>query len=193
MGNYKNTELSNIVYYCLEEGKYIIEKWKDIPNYEGIYQASSLGRIKSLERKRTAANNSIANVRERILKQGENKYIFVVLMTEGKLKTINVHKIIAICFLNHKPCGHKFVINHKDHDRFNNNFLNLEIITNRENTNKKHIKKQSNYTGVFKVKGAKSIKYASSICINGKRIHLGTFDTEKEASIAYENKLQAIT
>ena len=67
---------------------------------------------------------------------------------------------------------------------------NLEIVTSRKNTNKKHLKSTSKYTGVSW--NTKSNKWKSQIRINNKDIYLGLFINEKQASIAYNNKLKEL-
>jgi hypothetical protein len=159
------------------------EIFKDIPGYEGIYQVSNLGNVKSLKTQK-----------EKILKSCKSDkshgYKLVVLRKDSKSKTYTVHQLVAMVFLNHKPCRYKFVINHKDFNRTNNNVNNLEVITMRENSNKKHLKSTSKYTGVSFCK--KSKKWISQIYYNNKHIYLGAFNTEKEASIYYKNAIVSI-
>jgi len=157
-----------------------MEIWKDVINYEGIYQVSNYGVVKSLGNK--------ALRKEKILKQGLNKngYLFVILC-KGNNKHFYIHHLVAINFLNHTPNGNELVINHKDFNKLNNKVDNLEVITNRENTNKKHIKSSSKYTGVTLHKASK--KWISSIYLKGKRINLGLFINEYDAHLAYEKVL----
>ncbi len=164
-----------------------IEIWKDVKSYEGIYQVSDLGRIKSLERK-VSNGMGFRIVKERILKQKPNKklgYYCVNMYKDTISETNMVHKLVAIAFLNHIPCGYDLVINHKDLNKLNNYSVNLEIITMRENCNLKHIKSSSVYVGVGwnKLKN----KWTSVAYANGKSNFLGYFTNEHEASIAYNN------
>jgi hypothetical protein len=94
-------------------------------------------------------------------------------------------------FLGHKPCGYKLVVNHIDFNKLNNNLVNLEIITNRENCNKKHLKSSSKYVGVAWCKASK--KWRAMIDINNKSNYLGLYNTELEASNAYQNKLLSLS
>jgi hypothetical protein len=70
------------------------EIWKDVPNYDGFYQVSNLGNVKSFYKKN-----------EKILKQGINRYgyKFVSLSKNNKQKTIKTHQLVAMAFLNHTP------------------------------------------------------------------------------------------
>ncbi len=157
--------------------KNIMEIWKTINGFED-YQISNYGRVKSFKLNK-----------ERILKHGlSSNYYVVGLCNNYGLKTKQVHQLVAIAFLNHIPCGHKMVINHKDFNKLNNHVDNLEIVTNRENTNLKHIKSSSGYIGVYLFK--RDSKWYARILIKGKRIHLGVFNNEYDANLAYQNKLK---
>ena len=162
------------------------EIFKDIPNYEGMYQVSNLGNVKSLERK-VYSNNKLHYIqKENIL----NKYIStrgyysVTLSKNSKTKTRTIHQLVAIAFLNYKPDKTtKIVVDHIDANKLNNNLNNLQLISNRENINKD--KKRELPTGVTK----ENNKYRVKIFINKKSEHLGMFNTIDEASKAYKNKL----
>lgn len=96
----------------------MIETWKDVVGYEGLYQASSFGRIRSQK--------------FRIMKPYPcNGYQRICLSRNGIVKKEYVHRIIAACFVE-KPSGKDFV-NHKDHNRLNNAADNLEWLTRLEN------------------------------------------------------------
>ena len=102
----------------------MIEIWKDIEGYEGLYQVSNLGRVKSLW-----------FGKEKILKGGKDSsgYIFVVLSKEGKIKYFQIHRLVASAFLdnsNNLPC-----INHINEDKTNNRVENLEWCTYQYNNN----------------------------------------------------------
>ncbi len=154
-----------------------MEVWKTIKGFEN-YEVSNLGRVKSLKYNK-----------ERILKFSilSNGYKVVDLYNNNIRKTKKIHQLVAIAFLNHNPCGMELVVNHKDFDKLNNNVNNLEIVTNRENTNKKHIKSSSKYVGVFWESNAK--KWRSRICLKDGRKHLGLFKNEYDAHLAYQKEL----
>lgn len=132
------------------------------------------------------------NKKTKILKQilGNDGYLFVCLYGENGMCTKKVHKLVAESFLNHVPCGHKLVVNHKDFNRLNNNIKNLEIVTTRENTNRKHIKSKSIFVGVSWHESCS--KWRAGIKINGIRKHLGLFENEIDAHNAYQNELKRI-
>ena len=156
------------------------EIWRDVVNYEGLYQVSNFGNIKSIKK----------NKNLKLLPNKRNGYYEVSLSKMGIVKRTKVHQLVAIAFLNHTPSGMKLVVNHKDFDINNNSLDNLEIITQRENCNFKHIKSISKYVGVTWSKQSK--KWTSRICVNKERIYLGLFDKELDAHNAYQNKLSEI-
>lgn len=156
-----------------------METYKDVIGYNGDYQVSNLGNVKSLKFNK-----------EKVLKPCCNSadgYYRINLVINGKPISRLVHQLIAESFLNHNRCKMKLVINHIDFNRINNNINNLEIVTFRENTNQKHLKSTSKYTGVSWDKSRS--KWSSKIRINGKMVNLGRFTNELEASEAYQKKL----
>ena len=168
------------------------EIWKDIPNYEGYYQASNLGRIKSLSRIVLRKGKYPFMSKEKVLKPAliPLGYCQIVLHKNGIKKGKSIHSLVAESFLNHKPNGHKLVVNHKNFNREDNRVENLEIITNRENTNQKHKKSKSKYIGVTWHKRVN--KWTAQILYKRKNIHLGCFNNEIDAHNAYQNKLKEI-
>lgn len=104
----------------------MIEIWKDILGYEGLYQVSNLGNVRSLNYRRSG--------KTKLLKQGtDNGYKRVELSKNGKKKKYWVHRLVAIAFISN-PNNYKEV-NHKDEDKSNNNVNNLEWCTREYNNN----------------------------------------------------------
>lgn len=164
-----------------------MEIWKDIPDYEGIYQVSNLGNVKSLSRIR-GGNGGNYLLPERILKNKINNHgrPCVNLSKEGIVKTLMVHQLVAMAFLNHKPNGHTMVVDHIDNNPLNNKLSNLQIITHRANSTKDRKGYTSKHTGVFFCKN----KWRAQITINKQKKELGYFDCEIKASKAYQNELK---
>ena len=103
------------------------EIWKDIPGYEGCYQVSTLGRVKTVERLTKRKNGTSFTVQERIKKQriGTSGYYMVDLKVDRKSKTFRVHKLVAMTFLNHTPNKYKEVVDHIDNNKLNNLIIKL--------------------------------------------------------------------
>lgn len=165
-----------------------MEIYKSVLGYEGIYEVSNLGNVKSLSRTILVQGKNPYITKERILKPGINtKGYYVVVLCNGNQKTRKVHQLVAEAFLNHVPCGMKLVVDHKDGNKLNNEESNLQILTNRQNLSKGTPNKTSKYIGVHLSKHG---TYRASIQINGKDMALGSFKTEEEARDAYLNKLK---
>lgn len=152
--------------------------WFDIPKYETLYKINKKGQVKSFNGK--------------LLKGGLNDkgYLYYHL-TKSKYnsKKIACHKLMAITFLNHKPCGHKVVVDHINNNREDNRLENLQLVSNRINCTK-DAKSKSGMVGVSFMKNRS--KYRARIKINGKEVHLGLYKTSEEASKAYQNKLKEL-
>ena len=167
------------------------EIWKDIPGYEGFYQASSSGLVRSVNRNVfMKRNNCYKNLKGKIKRFSTSKhgYFLCQLSKEGVNITYSAHKLIAMTFLDHVPdFTLEKVVNHINFNKKDNRVLNLEIVTQRENANRKHIKSTSKYVGVFWNKTKK--KWIASISYKSKKKYLGAFDDEYKASLAYQNEL----
>ena len=111
------------------------EVWKDIPEYEGLYQASSLGRIRTVEGKVTKNRKYNRRVwKSRIMKgRGNNNAagMRVGLWKDGKVKDFLVARLVARTFLGEPLPG--YTVNHKDGNRMNNQIDNLEWLSRGDN------------------------------------------------------------
>ena len=140
-----------------------MEEWRDIKGYEGLYQVSSLGRVKSLK-------DSHDNYREKILKPGNVRgYLHVNLYKDTKRKTYRIHRLVAEAFISN-PNNYEEV-NHKDEDKTNNCVSNLEWCTREYNmsygTINKRISENHKLSGRYK--GSKNPKSHKVICITTNR------------------------
>ena len=162
-----------------------MEIWKSIEGYEGLYEVSNFGNVKSLSRTITKGNITYVT-KDKILKQSVDSvgYPYVNLSDYKKQKTFRIHQLVAVAFLNHTPDKHKgLVIDHIDCNKLNNMTTNLQLITNKKNTSKDRKNKTSKYTGVSWHK--QSNKWLAQFRENGSVKYLGTFETEEEARDAY--------
>ena len=112
-----------------------MEEWKDIKGYEGIYQVSNFGRVRSVERKVRANICGFRIVKEKILSmcKSKNGYYTVVLSKSGKNKSLSIHRLVAKEFIDN-PKQYKEV-NHKDENKLNNCVENLEWCNRKYNAN----------------------------------------------------------
>lgn len=117
----------------LEMGAVLMrEEWKDIKGYEGIYQISNKGEVRSLDRIVHGRNDYFQ--KGVILKQANNgNYNFVSIQVNGKQKKLYIHRAVAEHFIPN-PLGLKEV-NHKDENKQNNSVENLEWCTSKYNAN----------------------------------------------------------
>lgn len=109
------------------------EVWKDIKDYEGHYQVSNQGRVKSLKR-----------VKEQILKPGRDKdgYLFVILYKNNKMKYCFIHRLVAQSFIPNPQNLPQ--VNHKNEDKTDNKVDNLEWCDSKYNNNYgTHIQRQA--------------------------------------------------
>ena len=158
------------------------EEFKDIEGYEGLYQVSNLGNVKSLKFNK-----------ERILKAaiGSSGYLAVTLTKYGIQKRNQTHQLVATTFLGHTPNGFKgLIIDHVDNNPLNNKVENLQLTTTRHNLSKDRKGGSSEYVGVSWNNAAN--KWTARILIDGKRKFLGYFTDELDAAEAYIIELQKL-
>jgi hypothetical protein len=180
MENYKNLSLEDIVYID-DNGVTCVEQWKDIPDYEGLYQASNLGRIKSLKKPRKkSTNNPNSFVRERIMKASLSQKYLNTGLYKDKYKQFLVHHLIALSFMNFKANIGNIVIDHKNNISTDNRLVNLQLISRRNNNNK-DAKNKTGAIGVYTNKGF----YYARINFNGKNYNLGSFKNVLDAKNKY--------
>jgi len=164
--------------------------WIDIPEYEGYYQINRLGEIKSIKRK-IINNQGIKQVRkETVLKPrlGNKGYLYVVLCKSNIRKTINVHQLMGITFLNYVRDGTtKLVVDHIDNNPLNNKLENLQILTQYQNRIKDIKGCSSNFPGVGWSKFHN--KWRVRIQYNNIRKNVGYFNNEQDAITACKNEL----
>jgi len=166
------------------------EIFKEVKGYEGIYEVSNFGRVKSLARLDTMNRQ----LKERILKAATNSkgYKHVLLCIEGKTKTIYIHSLVAEAFLGYIRDGNinTGVVNHIDEDKLNNNVENLEVVSARENLIHSRTKRRASGLPA-NIKQRPNGRYAVQIFHGTKgdkcQWCLGTFNNVKEAVAARDD------
>lgn len=151
------------------------EIWKDVTiehkgvsyNFNGLYQVSNLGRVKSLNYKRTN--------KEKLLKTKANKegYHQVILCKDGKHIPVYVHRLVATAFIDN-PNNYSLV-NHKDENPSNNVWTNLEWCTVQYNTKYSRYKYKGNATN--HPTGSEAFNTRKVLCVETGQV----FSTVKEA------------
>ena len=118
----------------MENNSQEIEEWRSIEGYEGLYQVSSLGRVRSCDRF-VNSNGGTRLHKGKVLKPGMYRvgYLHVVLCKEGKPTAFSVHRLVYEAFHGKIPEGMQ--VNHIDEDKSNNSLNNLNLMTPKENTN----------------------------------------------------------
>lgn len=179
----------------------MMEEWMPIKGYEGLYEISNLGNVKSLERDINSTwgtQNVKIKRKERILKYGYDSsgYAQVKLCNNDKGRTMLVHHLVWDAFGNGERNGRKIQIDHIDGNKKNPSIQNLRLATNRQNvTNYVSNKKKSGLpTGVsYDPARINQInKYGARIKIGNKNKYLGRFPTVELASKAYQKALMTL-
>lgn len=98
------------------------EIYKDIPGYEGLYQISNLGNVKSVKKNKLLAKNN-----------NGTGYLYARLSKNSQVKNHYIHRLVAIAFLDNPDNLPQ--VNHIDEDKTNNRVDNLEWVTAKENSN----------------------------------------------------------
>jgi hypothetical protein len=158
-----------------------MEVWKPIKGYEGLYEVSSLGNVKSL--------NKYHHRREQILKPKIDKYgyLCVKLSKNGKPKDYTVHRLVANTFIGESD----LTVNHKDKNRQNNNIENLEYMSVKDNVRyslAQKIKSINLTTGETKIYSSmKSVKEDGHIQANVWKCLKGIKKTHHNCKWRYVN------
>jgi len=168
------------------------EEWNPIKNYEGRYEISNYGRVKSLSKQWKLHHGGLCKRKEKILSQKINSvgYPAIDLSKQCKRKSFNIYHLVWDHFGNAKRNGYKLQVDHKDENKLNSQIDNLQLLTQRENTVKYYRTKKttSNYDGISFYK--RYDKFVARITLNKKRILLGYFKSEIDAANEYQRALK---
>lgn len=154
------------------------EQWRSVPHPVGWYEASDLGRIRSLKNAWGRNRSEPKILKPYNYESGQG------LMLKGKTR-VKVHSLILLAFVGKRPAGQ--VIDHVDGNPFNNNLSNLRYCTPSQNGHN-----STKARGVSGLRGVTPSKHGhrweARLRLQGQRIHIGSFRSKIEASLAYERK-----
>lgn len=161
-----------------------VENWRDIPGFEGMYQISDLGRVKSLDRIVTY-KDGFRKYKGRGLKlqSGGEGYLKIELYKNNSYCRFSVHRLVMLAFEGDSD----LVVDHINSIRSDNRLVNLRYLSHRDNVSRGMVNKTSQYTGVSWDKDKQ--KWRAYLRINTKGYSLGTFNLEEEAHQAYQKSL----
>lgn len=155
----------------------LIEEWKDIKGYEGAYQVSNLGRVKSL--------NYNGTKKEKILigsKVGRG-YKIVSLSKNGKIKNFLIHRLVYKAFVGNIPQG--LQVDHVSNNKTDNRLQNLQLLTPSENCKKKYID-NPNY------KNSGGLPKKKIICLNNNQIYESISQASRRLNLSCGNIHKAL-
>lgn len=162
------------------------EIWKDIPDWEGFYQASNYGRIRSLDRE---INKHKLKGRVLVLRPDKDGYLKLNLWRNQIPHYRGSHRLVLSAFLYKSD----LMVDHIDGDVTNNKLENLRYCNARENQTFSNVKKPNKTCASFGVMYRKDNgKFRARISIGGKDITIGHYDNEQDAADAYLKKLKEL-
>jgi hypothetical protein len=172
------------------------EEWKDIKGYEGYYQISNKGNVRSLDRilnqRFKHGRYEDRRIKGKLLATTDNGngYLIVNLNKNNKRKNYYVHRLVAEHFIGEIPEG--YVINHKDYDKYNNAVDNLEIITQKENI-MHSIPNMEGPNRKFKDYKKRYIRYKNNgYEVTVKKVYIGRYQTLQEAINARDLAIESL-
>lgn len=102
------------------------EQWKPVPGFEGLYEVSDHGNVRSLDRMTTGPSGTIRRRRGRLLRVNySSNYPMIALSKNGKPSAHSIHRLVAAAFLGIPPNADELHVCHWDGDRTNNHVSNL--------------------------------------------------------------------
>lgn len=163
-----------------------MEIFKDIPGYEGLYQVSNLGNVKSVKRTVITPAGLHRKIKEKILSKALSQgYLIVIMSKDGKNYTKLIHQLSAMAFLGHIPNGKTIVVDHKNNIKKDNRIENLQLVTVRVNSTKDRTNPGVTWR-------ESQNRWRSRIQINKKELFIGSFRSIEEANNSYEDVLAMV-
>jgi hypothetical protein len=171
-----------------------METWKSPPGYQGLYEISTYGRIKSKSKTIYQSNGHPMTFPSKILKPElrANGYLYVMLCKNGKRKTYKISRLVAQTFIPNPV--HLPIVNHKDENKLNNCVDNLEWCTQKYNVNysiKKHPQRLAALNKRLIAENEKRQKQI--VCMNETGEVVKTFSSLREASRKLHISLSSIS
>lgn len=156
------------------------EAWKDVPGYEGRYRVSDLGRVWSLHHGRVLTP-----------KRSAHGYQAVTLCKGGAKRRFYIHRLVACSFLP-KPGAECREVNHVDLNKANNRADNLQWVTHRENQRHAYENGRTDFRRPLRIDNKTGMAgvcphgrgFQASLCHNGIRHYLGTYEGVEDAKAA---------
>jgi hypothetical protein len=169
----------------------VLEEWRPVKDYEGLYEVSNLGNVKGLDRKIHHWQGGESFITGKILTRhfDGRGYAVVHLSKDNKGKLCKIHLLVWDVFGDKRRDGRKIQVDHIDNNKSNCCIDNLQLLNNKENTSKDRKSKYNNPTGVETLPSG---KFRSRININGETKHLGCFRTKEEAINKYQETIRSL-
>lgn len=166
-----------------------VEIWKDVEGYEGLYQISSFGEVKSLERDCfSRKKEKPVHKKEKILRKQNmtGGHLFVNLSKNGKVKCVSIHRMVANAFIKNnenKPC-----VNHLNGIKTDNRVENLEWCTHTENLlHAIHVIKVHKPPPAIGIKGKDNNRSKKVLCVNTGKIYYSAGEAGRELGTYQSN------
>lgn len=141
------------------------EEWHDVVGYEGLYQVSNTGKVRSMNYRKSGQSHelSVAN---------SDRYSIVCLTKEGKQQNFTVHSLVASAFIGQRPDGYE--VNHKNKNKSDNNVGNLEYVTPSQNCiHRESFGEKNRYVSPTRKPLERTKQTNIQLTINGKRTNVG--------------------
>ena len=166
------------------------EIWKDIKGYEGFYQVSNQGRVRSVEREICKSNNMKQISKSYILKFEKGKgYNYVHLFKNGTRKRMAVHRLVAIAFIPNPD--NKPEVDHINTIKIDNRVENLRWVTPKENMNNPLTKENMSESQKGKSKGKPKSKESIDKMAKAKSIKVVQLTLEGELVKIWDSAIKA--
>jgi len=165
----------------------VLEEWRPVKNYEGLYEVSNFGNVRSLNR--VVQNGKNKNtMKGRIILQHVNPdgYLVAHLCKQSKEIVYKTHTLVWDAFGDRPRNGHKLQVDHVDNNKQNCRIDNLQLLTNRINCSKNKKSKYGTPTGVELLPSG---RFSARIRIKSEQRYLGSFNTSEEASKIYQQTI----